>query len=162
MSWVEWASVLKLSCMWQMTKVHEMAVQKILELQNEADTECQEDLLRLSNKLGVTKIRDRAIEILSGAYAKPIEWIQHGMEFQVDSWLLDGYKQLVQAQAGISVEDEELLGQKTTSKLFRIRDAYLRYGKYYNRYNFTLFEDTTDQIKKAFSEELEAAVWVGN
>jgi hypothetical protein len=157
-SWVECASALKLSCMWQMTKVQEMAVQTILELQNQADTECQKSLLRLSNKLRITKIRDRAIEILSEAAVEPVEWIQRGMKFQVDSWLLGGYQQLIQASDGISVEHEELLGQKTTSKLFRIRDAYLQHNPLFS----APINAVTAQIKEAFSEELEAAIWVGN
>ncbi|KIM84445.1 hypothetical protein PILCRDRAFT_67743, partial [Piloderma croceum F 1598] len=131
MSWVEWASVLKLSCMWQMTKVQEMAVQTILELQNQA------------------------------ADVRPVEWIERGMEFQVDSWLLTGYQQLIQASAGISVEHEELLGQKTTSKLFRIRDAYLQICRR-DPYSSAAIDSATAQIKEAFSEELEAAIWVGD
>jgi hypothetical protein len=148
--------------MWQMTKVQEIAVQAILELQNQADTECQKDLLRLSNKLRITRIRDRAIEILSEAAVEPVEWIQRGMEFQVDSWLLTGYQQLIQASDGISVEYEQLLGQKTTSKLFRIRDAYLQISLQDNPFNPAPIDAATAQIKEAFSEELEAAIWVGN
>jgi hypothetical protein len=147
--------------MWQMTELQEMAIQNILELQNQAGTECQKVLLGLSNKLGITKIRDRAIEILSADDVEPVEWIQRSMEFHVDSWLLTGYRQLIQAPAGISVEHEELLGQKTISKLLRIRDAYLQIWRG-NSYASATIDGGTAQIKKAFSEELEAAIWVGN
>ncbi|KIM76078.1 hypothetical protein PILCRDRAFT_78180, partial [Piloderma croceum F 1598] len=99
MSWNEWASALELSCMWQMTKVREMAVQELLQLHKQA-----------------------------------VERIQLGTEFQVDSWLLEGYKQLVLKKDGILAEDEEHLGWKTTSKLFRIRDAYLLQMQYLRGY----------------------------
>jgi hypothetical protein len=80
MLWDKWASVLKLSCMWQMTKVREMAVQEILWLHKQAGTECQKVLLRLSNKLGIREICDAVIQALSGALG-PVKQIQLGMEY---------------------------------------------------------------------------------
>ena len=68
---------------------------------------------------------------------------------------------MIQASAGVSVEHEQLLDRKTTSKLFRIRDAYLQTWRG-NPYSSAAIDDATAQIKEAFSEELEAAVWVGN
>jgi len=83
----------------------------------------------------------------------------------VDSWLLQGYKQLVEASSGISVETEEQLGWTRTSKLFRIRDEYLQ-GRY--PYNKTLAGQrwnrdsnlTNRLIKDVFAEELKDAGWV--
>ena len=162
MLWDDWASVLELSCMWQMTKVREMAVQEILQLHKQAGTECQKVLLRLSNKLGIREMRDAVIQALSGALG-PVEQIQLGTEYRVDSWLLEGYKQLVLMKDGISVEDEERLGWKTTSKLFRVRDAYLLQMQYLCGYHgFSQFDYiVTPLIQEFFAEELEAAGWDG-
>jgi hypothetical protein len=165
MLWDEWASVLELSCMWQMTKVREMAVQEILQLHKQAGTECQKVLLKLSNKLGIREIRDAVIQALSGALG-PVERIQLGTEFQVDSLLLEGYKQLVLTKDGISAEDEERLGWKTTSKLFRMRDAYLLQTQYLRGYygysQVGMFDYiVTPLVLETFAEELEAAGWGG-
>jgi len=152
----EWASALELSCMWHMAKVRERAVKEILRLQDGIPTDDQMSLLRLSTKLGIREIRDATIQALSGAL-QPVERIHLGIESQVDSWLIEGYRQLVQAQGGISVEHEERLGWKTTSKLFRIRDEYLHMlqDRYSNNSGFV-----TDKIKELFAEELQDAVWV--
>jgi len=155
MLWNDWASVLELSYMWQMAKVQEMAVKKILEYR--VSTDNQRVLLRLSTKLGITEIRNRAIRTLSGTLL-PVEQVEFGIECQVDSWLLKGYKQLVEQVGGISVEDERRLGWKRTSKLLRIRDQYLQtnsnpFGGHYN---------STNLIMEAFAEELKDAVWVAD
>jgi hypothetical protein len=99
----DWVVVLELLCMWQMITVWEMTVKKILGYQVGAD--CQLDLLKLSSRLGITEICDAAIWALSGTLW-PIEMVELGTDWQVDSWLLQGYKQLVEVPGGISEEDE--------------------------------------------------------
>ena len=140
-----------------MAKIQETAVKQILELQDLVGVNVQEDLLRLANKLGIVEIRNKAIEKLT--FFLPVEsLIQLGNELQAGSLVIYGYKRLVEMKGGISEEHEERLGQKTTSKLFRIREAYLQElrGKGYS------FRLTENKIKEEFAEELEAIVWVGN
>ena len=140
-----------------MAKIQETAVKQILELQDLVWVNVQEDLLRLANKLGIVEIRNKAIEKLTSLL--PVEsLIQLGNELQAGSLVIYGYKRLVEMKGGISEEHEERLGQKTTSKLFRIREAYLQElrGKGYS------FRLTENKIKEEFAEELEAIVWVGN
>ena len=163
MRWNDWGSALELSCMWQMTQVQETAVKKILESRVSADD--QKVLLKLSSKLGITEIRNRAIQALSGAL-QPIERVKFGMECQVDSWLLEGLRQLVEAPGGISVEHEKRLEWNITSRLFRVREQYLQtrnstyghYNTYHTAPNTRSF--VTDRIKEVFAEELKNAVWV--
>jgi hypothetical protein len=71
--------------------------------------------------------------------------------------------QLVLMKDGISVEDEEHLGWKTTSKLFRVRDAYLLQTQYFRGYyGFSQFDYiVTPLVQEIFAEELEAAGWGG-
>jgi len=154
----DWASALELSCMWQMAGVREMAVKEILQRQGWVSADGQKDLLRLSTKLGIREIRDAAITVLSGSL-RPVEQIQLGIELQVDYWLLEGYTQMVQARGGISAEHEKLLGRKTTGKLFRIRDEYLR--RVHVRFGSTARASAVDKIRQVFSEELRDAVWGG-
>jgi len=156
----DWSSALELSCMWQMAKIREIAIKEILQLQNRhgaASADDQKGLLRLSTKLGIREIRDAAIGAISSSL-RPVEQIQLGIELQVDSWLLEGYTQLVQARGGISVEHEELLGQKTIAKLFRIRDEYLQNLQEYGDIAQTY---AVDKIRQVFAEELRDAVWGG-
>ena len=151
--------MLELSCKWQMAKIQKTAVKQILELQHLVRVNVQQDLLRMANKLGIVEIRNTAIQHLSYALL-PVDSIQLGNELQADSLVLRGYERLVQMEGGISEEHEERLGQKTTSKLFRIRDAYLQ-GLENRGYGFPLHL-VMDKIKEEFAEELKAVVWVGN
>ena len=145
-----------------MAKIQKTAVKQILELQGLVGEDVQKDLLRLANKLGIVEIRDKAIERLTYAAFLPVESkIQLGKELQAGSLVLYGYKQLVEMGGGISEKHEERLGQKTTSKLFRIRDAYLL-GLRDKGYSFRLTNPTEDKIKEEFAEELKAIEWVGN
>jgi len=168
----EWASVLELSCMWQMAKVRNLAIKTILGHGGSADD--QKALLRLSTKLGITEIRDSAIQTLFGAL-QPIELVQFGIECQIYAWLFEGYKELV--EGGISTDQEERLGWKTTSKLFRIREQYLqmmkldqemqRYSYRTNAYHNSIATSqnasdiATSLIRQVFAEELKDAVWDG-
>jgi hypothetical protein len=152
-----WASALELSCMWQMDKVRDMSVKEILQLQDRLNTKDQTDLLRLSTKLGVTEIRAGSIQLLSVAL-QPVEQVQLGIELQVYSWLLEGCTQLVRLQGGISLEHEKALGRKTTSKLFRIRDAYLRDRR---KSKSMAASFARSNVKELFAEELKDAGWDG-
>jgi hypothetical protein len=152
----EWVSVLELSCMWQMSKIQEIAVQRIIKFQLGSDG--QMELLRLSTKLGIKEIRDSVVQTLSGVL-QPAELVQRGIEWRVDSWLLQGYIQLVEAATGISAEDEKRLGWQTTSKLFRIRDEYLQKQRAYASTSPSDF--AMRKIKEVFAEELKDAVWDG-
>jgi hypothetical protein len=156
----DWASALELSCMWQMARVRDLAVKKILQLQCRVNTDDQVYLLRLSTKLGITKIRDGSIQYLSNTL-QPVKQIQLGIELQVHSWVLAGYTQLVQARGGLSMEHVEQLGRKTTLKLPRIRDEYLWKTKHNHKKNVYHSDCVTDKIKEVFAEELKEAVWAG-
>jgi hypothetical protein len=142
--------------MWQMNELREVAVQKILECR---DTGCDGiTLLRLSTELRVIRIRDATIQALRSSL-RPTEQIQLGIELQVQSWLITGCTNLVRAQDSISMEDEKVLGRKTTSKLFRIRDGYLKLiWKTYHRNTAEAF--VSKQIEEMFAEEITSAVWI--
>jgi hypothetical protein len=148
MIWSDWASVLELSCMWQMPMIQAEAIRNILGFDvNSAEWK---SLLKLSTKLEVTEIRDRAIENLSGVL-QPVEMIEVGIDCAVRSLLFAGYKRLVEGQGGISEEDEKRLGHKTTSRLFRMRDQFLQ-DKYYSIRAPWIF--IKEEIEKVFAEEL--------
>jgi len=141
-----------------MAKIQKTAVEQILKLQHLVRVNVQQDLLRLANKLGIIEIRNTAIQTLSASDLLPVEIIKLGNELQADSLVLYGYKQLIWMEGGISEEHEKQLGRKTTSKLFRIRDGYLR-GLEGEGFGFFQIDA---KIKEEFAEELEAVVWVGN
>jgi hypothetical protein len=155
-----WASALELSCMWQMDKVRDMSVKEILQLQDRLNTKDQTDLLRLSTKLGVTDIRAGSIQLLSDTL-QPVEQVQLGIELQVYSWLVEGCTQLVRAQGGISLEHEKLLGRKTTSKLFRIRDEYLQKIRDRRKSKSMAGAFARSNVKEVFAGELKDAGWDG-
>lgn len=163
MPYTMWIPVLELSSMWQMDNLQETAVKKILEHDMYWSTE--EDwrkLLRLSTKLGLTRIRHFAISLLSRTLRRrPAERVQLGIEWQVHGWLPEAYKELV--KRGISVEDEERLGQETTTKLLRIRKEYLhtKYMRSWDGHGSIASSIAIHEIEAEFAKELKGTVWVG-
>lgn len=153
----EWVSALELSCMWQMAKVRERIIEEISMLFHQVGQQDLIYLLKVSDKLGISEIRDRFIESLSG-HLEPINLIKLGIEFQIYSFLINGYARLAMQKGGISTEHEELLGMKTTSKLFRIRDGYLQ-----NRRSSFYYGDNRDgvmrEVKQLFAEEFMETLW---
>jgi hypothetical protein len=148
--WKEWASVLELSCMWQMDHIRDMATKRILEQQ--ADVDEWSCLLKLATRQDIRELRDPAIQNLSETLA-PIDKILLGMECQVHTWLIDGYSSLAQKSGGITLEDEKLLGQKTTSRLFRIREIVFL--------PVVAEGFMMSEVKRLFTEELKHAGWDG-
>jgi hypothetical protein len=146
-SWKEWFSILELALMWEMDQVKDLAIQWI--------TSCSlnpiewMDLLRLStSRQGFSKIREKAIEKLTFSYSlPPIERILLARECRVVDWLLMGYKELVDRNTIITVEEQQQLGIHTTVKLFRI--LLLQHPHYYDR-------SELDEILRAdFQAELQ-------
>jgi len=140
-----------------MNELREVAVQKILDCRDTGFDSIT--LLRLSTELRVTRIRDAAIQALRSKLQPP-EQIQLGIELQVQSWLIAGCTALVQVGGftGISMEDEKVLGRETTSKLFRIRDGYLKLLRKIDRRSAEAF--VSRQIGEVFAEEIKNAVWM--
>jgi hypothetical protein len=153
----EWLSVLELSCMWQMAKVRERADEEISKLSYQVSEKDLIYLLTLLDKLGILEIRDRYIKCLSQDL-KPVKLIRIGIELPVYSFLLNGYAGLVMQESGILAEHEELLGMKTTSKLFRIRDEYLQGQRAY--YVYTNKDSVMDELKRLCAEELKETLWI--
>jgi hypothetical protein len=151
----EWVSVLELSCMWQMVKVRQRAVEKILKLCCQVGQKDLIYLLTLSDKLGMLGIRNRFRCLRENL--DPIELIRIGIELPVYPLLLSGYPRLVMQTDDISTEHEELLGTKMTSKLFQIRDTYLQ-----NRRDRTFYDGkpvVMSEVKQVFAEELKETIW---
>ena len=144
----EWVSALELSYMWQMTEVRERVIEEISNLFPRVGNQDLIHLLKVSDKLGISEIRDRLIDRLSKSL-EPIELIKLGTEFPINSLLVHGYASLAMQKGGISAKHEELLGMKTTSKLFRIRDGYLQ--KWLNAY--TNKDDVMREVEQLFAEE---------
>ena len=154
MGWKEWTAVLELSCMWQMEKIRQISIQKIL--QDTIPAHEHQHLLSVSTKLAIGEIRDRAIQVLSSNLSTA-KRIQLGIQYQVDLWLRDGYRELIMGQSSISAEVEGILGWETTSKLFRIREEYLKGLGTVSGSTFV-----GDKIEEVFAQELRDAVWSGS
>lgn len=156
----EWLSVFELSCMWRMAKVRKRADEEISKVSHQVSEKDLICLLTLLDKLGILEIRDRYIKNLSRDL-EPVKLIRIGIELPVYSFLLNGYARLVMQKSGILIEHEELLGMKTTSKLFRVRDEYLQgldsnsHLDYYHHQDFRL--RVMHELEKM--EELKEALW---
>jgi hypothetical protein len=143
MSWQQWFSVLKLSLMWEMSEIQQVAMGKVLSLP--VSKKEWVDVLKLSTLSHVLEIRTKAIERLSSGL-QPVERVLLARECLVSQWLTQGYREIVTELETISEADADKLGCKTTVKLFLLREN-LRL----RRYGY----DIEKKIKSVFKFELE-------
>ena len=121
MPWIAWISVLKLSLMWKMKIIHDLAIQKIETRINNTDEWIT--IFKISTRLRIEKLRDLAIRTLRPRELDPLKRIELATEYGLElPWLLDEF---VTRKKAISVEEEEQLGWNITAKLFRERHRQL-------------------------------------
>jgi hypothetical protein len=123
----QWATVLKLSAMWQMEKVQEKAISCIVHRKVRFGWHITGwiYILRSSTEWGTPKLRDRAIHQLD-SHVKGADRIHLGMECRIGEWFLSGCMELVVRDDEISLVEEKVIGWEMTSKLFRLRHRYIR------------------------------------
>jgi len=142
MSWTEWTSALKLSLMWQMKLIQDLALQKIRQRIHNSDEWFA--ALDISTQLKIQGLREMAIERLSrDEPISPLKKIELAFKYNIQDWLMQGYIEFVTRQEVISVEDEEQLGWTRTSNLFRVRHRYLEGAMFSNRNDAELDIQTT-------------------
>ena len=128
-----------------MVTVRKRVIEEISKLFHQVGHQDLIYLLKVSDKLGISEMRDRVIECLSESL-EPIKLIKLGIEFPIYSLLVNGYAKLTMQKGDITIEHEELLRMKTTSKLFR------RNGR--SRYYWDDKDGVTHEVKELFAEEL--------
>jgi hypothetical protein len=123
----QWATVLKLSAMWQMEKVQEKAISCIVHrnLRFGWNNTAWIYILRSSTEWGTTKLRERAIRQLDNNI-QGADRICLGMECRIGEWFLSGCMELVVRDDEISLMEEKAIGWGMTSKLFRLRHRYIQ------------------------------------
>ena len=123
MPWTEWTSILKLSQMWGMKHIYDLALQKIPTQIHNTDEWIA--ALKTSTQLKIRDLREIAIGKLTDQLTSPLQKIEFGTEYKISTCLLEGYTEFVTRDEVISVEDEEQLGWRRTSSLFRARHRRL-------------------------------------
>ena len=144
MSWTEWVSVLMLSQMWEMKRIHDLALQKIKS--QIANSDEWIIALRMSTRLKIQDLRNLAIPMIVHNLSS-LEKIKLGTECNIQPWLLQGYAEFVMRQETISAEDEEKLGQSRTSNLFRVRHRRLEALSHEHDHNIQ------SDIRQTFAKE---------
>ncbi|KAF6747349.1 hypothetical protein DFP72DRAFT_972543 [Ephemerocybe angulata] len=82
-------------------------------------------VLKLSSKWFFNGFRKMAIEKLAPlAGMDPMEKVRLGKEYSVEAWLLSGYRELVERDAVISVEDARKVGLENAIELFGVREEW--------------------------------------
>lgn len=158
--------------MWLLDNMQENALEHLSSLPT--DTNEWITALAWSTKCDVPKIREKALQQLD-CEVRGIDRVELAKEYKVGDWLLSGYQELVEREDEISAEEEIRLGRQTTSKLFRVRDRYLRNnggrgsssnkskGKVKGRKSYprpiTAYDPVSD-IRRDFQAELETAGFI--
>ena len=117
-AWTDWISVLKLSRMWKMDLIHDLALQKIPFQIDNSDQWIA--VLKISTRLRIQGLRELAIKSLHWDLST-LKMIELAIECGIQPWLMQGYLEFVMRADGISAQDAEQLGLRRTSDLLRIR-----------------------------------------
>jgi hypothetical protein len=129
--------------MWQMDNLTEMVTGELSELQ--ARREAWMDLLELANVHQLSDAHSLAMEKITSTFnGRGIDKVVLGRQCGMKQWLEDGLRELVQREDGFTDEDDEALGWKTVSKLYRVRE----------RLRGTNKEKVEDAVKREFEKEL--------
>jgi len=118
----EGTSVLKLSQMWEMKPIYDLALRKILTQIHKSDEWIA--ALKMSTQLKIRDLREIAIGKLTDQLTCSLQKIEFGTEYKISSCLLEGYTEFVTRKEVISAEEEQL-GWRRTSSLFRVRHRRL-------------------------------------
>ena len=114
-------SVLKLSAMWQMDNLTDMVVQQLSNLKGRRGAWI--DLLDLASVHQLPGARVLAIQKIASTFnGRGTDKVVLGRQHGVKEWLEGGLRELVQREDSFTDEDDEALGWKTVSKLYRIRE----------------------------------------
>jgi hypothetical protein len=156
MSWTEWTSVIKLSQMWGMKPVYDLAIRKVAtRIQNSDEWIAA---LKMSTQLRIRDFREIAIEKLADQLTSALQKIELGIEYKIQSWLLEGYMEFVERNEVISVEDEAQLGWSRTSNLFRVRHRRLQASHQAYFYNHDVQTDVQDTFAEEFADTAESEI----
>src|SRR5882762_6592815 len=127
MTWMQWISVLKLSQVWHMTIIEGLALRKVsTQIHHSHEWVAA---LKIATVLRLQLLRVMAIEMLTSQLG-PVEKVQLATTYSVQSWLMQGYKDLVMRDASISAQEEQQLGVARTSNIFRLRGRRLEKSVY--------------------------------
>ena len=157
----QWASVLNLSASWCMGRVTAIALREMYEI---GTSNCKEweAVLEVSNKHKPVLLDAWILAIQKiSTIIRPsaLEGIRLGRQYRVTSFFQDGLQKLVQRNQYFTDEEEDGLGRRTTSKLYRIREEYHRCRDCGNcrnkRTRGDKKESAINAIKKAFKDELD-------
>jgi len=156
----QWASVLDLSASWCMRRVAAIALKEMSEI---GTTDCRqwEAVLDVCNKHRpmLPEARIMAIRRISSTNPFPVAGVRMGRRYKVASLFRDNLQKLVQRNSYFTDEEEDGLGFKTTSKLYRIREDYHRCRDCKNCKNKRSREDKRESslnaIDRAFKDELD-------
>jgi hypothetical protein len=118
MSWFEWTSVLKLSQMWQMKRIHDLALRKLPPMIHTTDQWIT--ALKTSTQFKIQELRVIAIGKLANEL-NALQKVELAIECGIEPWLTTAYMEFVTRRECISEEEEDRLGQSRTSNLFRVR-----------------------------------------
>jgi hypothetical protein len=124
MSWTDWTSVLKLSLLWKMKLIQDLALRKIPPRILNSDGWIA--ALKISTQFRLQELRELAIERLTGeGKFTALQKIELGIKYSIGPWLTTGYTEFATRKECISAEEEDRLGPSRTSNLFRVRHRKL-------------------------------------
>jgi hypothetical protein len=150
----EWTSVLKLSTMWQIDNLCVFAVKTMSNLS--ASEEEWITLLKVSSKHPFVDVRELTIQTLTALHTmSPLKKILVAKECMVPDWFLDGVVGFLTRKQTISVEEEDQLGFKTMTKLFRLREMSAQCKSCQSKCRHVLRISYPEDIRTAFQMELE-------
>jgi hypothetical protein len=118
-------------------------------------------VLKLSTLWRFGELREEALDELAQIQIDPIDKVILARDYSVEKWLVEGYTELVQRDAGLSAEERRMLGYEVAFQLYERREESFRRGL--SRYGASRMFDTLEaSIRDAFQLELAAVKFDGD
>jgi hypothetical protein len=122
-------------------------------------------VLKLSTLWRFGELRREAIEELTKLLVdSPAEQVALGREYRVEDLMVEGYKELIQRDSGLTQKEKEKLGASTTIKIYEAREATFRTGNGAKKLGFRDIRDLNSVdslVRSGFGEELDDASYDG-
>ena len=136
--------------MWQMDNLTDMVVQKLSNIKGPRLAWI--DLLELASVHQLPGARALAIQKISSTFnGRGTDKVALARHYGVKEWLEEGLRELIQRKDGFTDEDDEALGWKTVSKLYRIRERLHFEDRGHRHLDQGRVEDG---VKREFEKEL--------
>jgi len=112
-------------------------------------------VLKLSTMWTFGELRQKAIKWLRRLITNPVEKVMLARKYKVESFLVEGYEELIKRKDGPSLEEAKVLGYEAAIQLYEKRERYRGWESMSQSRRHLANANLIADIEKTFKEELD-------